>query len=152
MLAIEPEYRVNVPIYALPPLKCHNLLEIVLHILKLVLLGLKTIITNPKLELIGYEQRPIAALIKSFIISNLTYNVKVRCPKHAKKHHDLLRHWTSNGQSPDLGIRHCGLRSVRSSPYPKTVIFVSRCIETTIFKGNGELFGELSSNDSRAIS
>ena len=88
MLAIEPEYRVKVPIYAL---KSHNVLETVLHILKLVLLGLKTIVTNQKLELIGYEQRPIAALIKSFIISNLTYNVKVRCPKHAKKQHDLLR-------------------------------------------------------------
>ena len=52
-------------------------LEIVLHILKLVLLGFKTIITNPRLELIGHEQRPIAALIKSFIISNLTYNGKL---------------------------------------------------------------------------
>ena len=91
MLSIEPEYSVKVPIYALPPLKSHNLLEIVLHILTLVLLGLKTIVTNPKLELIGCEQRPIANLIKSFIISNLTYNVKVRCPKHAKKQHDLQR-------------------------------------------------------------
>ena len=41
-----------------PPLKNHNFLEIVLHILNLVLLGLNAIITNPKLELIGYEQRP----------------------------------------------------------------------------------------------
>ena len=61
-----------IPVLCFTPFKFHNFLEIVVHILKLVLLGLKTIITNPMLELIGYEQRPIAALIKSLIISNLT--------------------------------------------------------------------------------
>ena len=40
--------------------------------LSVPLLGLKTIITKPRLEFIGCERRPIAALIKSLIIFNLT--------------------------------------------------------------------------------
>ena len=51
---------VIMPFMLYPLLKKHNFLEIVLHLLKLVLLGLKTM-TYPRLELTGYEQRLIAA-------------------------------------------------------------------------------------------